>query len=182
VAMTDLSDLFDKAYGQERVTNITSTTKGYRKNRQIKSEKYNAFLRKYDDLEKYISSFTTSDLTYFFREKAHENGSRYSISNMKRDMGIFKALLQEYSSFEICSMIEFLFTSGQKYLKITTLQPTVLSSNWRNTIFNDTMLWLDDKFNPNKKSEKIKRKPVSRNQEREWQKGKKQVKMGEWGE
>lgn len=31
VAMTDLSDLFDKAYGQERVTNITSTTKGYRK-------------------------------------------------------------------------------------------------------------------------------------------------------
>ena len=44
------------------------------------------------------------------------------------------------------------------------------------------MLWLDDKFNPNKKSEKIKKKPVARNQEREWQKGKKQVKMGEWGE
>ena len=79
-------------------------------------------------------------------------------------------------------MIEFLFTSGQKYLKIPTLKPTVLRSNWRNTIFNDTMLWLDDKFNPNKKSEKIKKKPVARNQEREWQKGKKQVKMGEWGE
>ena len=72
--MTDLSDLFDKAYGQERVMNITSTTKGYRKNRQIKSEKYNAFLRKYDDLEKYINSFTTSDLTYFFRERLTRMG------------------------------------------------------------------------------------------------------------
>jgi hypothetical protein len=128
--------------------------------RNTSSDKYQNFLNKYLDLENNIDSFKTQDLMYFFREKARDCGYKYVISNMKRDMGIFKRLQDNYEPNEICLMIEFLFTSEQDYLDPSTLQPTVLASSWCNKIYSDSLLWVDDKYVP-----KVKKKHSNR----EWQ-------------
>jgi hypothetical protein len=124
------------------------------------SDKYQNFLNKYNDLERYMDSFGTQDLMYFFREKARDCGFKYVISNMKRDMGIFKRLQSNYEPNEICLMIEFLFSSEQDYLDPATLQPTILASGWCNTIYSDSLLWVDDKYVP---------KTKKKHSNREWQ-------------
>lgn len=118
------------------------------KHKNVTSNKYSSFLNRYYDLDNHITTFTTTDLVYFFREKAKETGVKYVISNMKRDCGIFKRLLADYKPEEICLMIEFLFCSPQNYLDVNTIQPTILVSAWCNTIYHDAMLWLDDKYVP----------------------------------
>lgn len=180
----ELSDMFDEAYACSRVADkdLPKNTKGRPKERHIISEKYQNFLEKYYDLPKYIESFKPMDLVYFFREKSKETGNYYSINNMRRDMGIFKRLCLEYSATEICTMIEFLFESGQQYLPTADLQPTVLNSSWRTTIYKDTVDWVNDNYDPSKKSTKSKSSGSQRNIEREWHKTKQGVTLGEWGD
>lgn len=130
------------------------------------------FLEKYGDIENTIDSFDSTDLAFFFQQKAKENGIRYEIVNMRRDVGIFKNLLKHYQSHEICLMVEFLFESNQDYLNVRELQPTVLSSGWSNKIYQDAMLWIDDEYIP---------KSESRRSEREWiRKNKEDIKIGVW--
>lgn len=117
---------------------------------------YDSFKEKYEDLEKYIDSFSTRDLMYYFREISEESGYRYVISNIKKDMAIMKRLKTNYSNREICGMIEFLYMSDQDYLEKDRLSPNLLASQWVNTIYADMQLWVDDKYVP--KSKKTKKK------------------------
>lgn len=111
----------------------------------------------YDHYSKYqyklenglLDKFNNRDIAYFFRDVANENGSRYVIANITKDMRSFKICQEKgYTVEDLLSMIEFLFTSGQPYLDTKSLQPTILMSGWCNTIYNDTQLWLKDEYNP----------------------------------
>ena len=152
-------------------------TRGYSA-RKVTSDPYSSFLDKYSHLSETIDDFKTQDLMYFFREKARESGVKYVIANMKRDMGIFKKLQENYTPHEICLMIEFIFCSNQNYLDITITQPTVLSSSWCNTIYRDSLLWAEDAYEPTEKKS-TRREHIKK---REWQTevtGEK-ISIGEW--
>lgn len=175
----DLMCAFRRVHNQLQTSNNT-TTKGVPKKkekRNITSEKYQKFLDKYHDLEARYTEFNTLDLTYFFREKAIEAGVKYVIANMKRDMGIFKRLQENFDIPEILLMIEFIFSGDQEYLDINRTQPTVLSSNWVNTIYKDSIDWANDEYVPREK--KISTDKTSK---REWKKSDntEKYKIGEW--
>lgn len=160
-----------------RRSQSSTFTRGYNA-RPKKSDPYSSFLDKYNHLSETIDEFKTQDLMYFFREKARESGVKYVIANMKRDMGIFKKLQENYTPREICLMIEFIFCSNQNYLDITITQPTVLSSSWCNTIYRDSILWANDEYEPVEKTVTKK----ERIKKREWQRevtGEK-TSIGEW--
>ena len=118
---------------------------------------YESFLNKYADLGNKIDTFTTRDLLYYFRKVAEENGYKYVIANYKKDMHIFKKLRENFDNRTICAMVEFLYTSEQKYLDKERLSPNVLASNYINSIYPDTLLWLDDKYSPSSYNKKDKR-------------------------
>lgn len=142
------------------------------------SDPYSSFLEKYHHLSDTVDDFKTQDLMYFFREKARESGVKYVIANMKRDMGIFKKLQENYTPREICLMIEFIFCSDQNYLDASVTQPTVLASSWCNTIYRDSLLWAEDQYVPTERKTS-KREQI---QKREWQRevtGEKAM-IGEW--
>lgn len=107
---------------------------------------YDNFYRKYVDLENTIDTLGTRDLVYFFREVAEEHGQKYVISNIQKDMAIMKRLLINYTTREICGMIEFLYDSEQDYLDKSRLSINLLASQWINTIYADMQLWVDDKY------------------------------------
>lgn len=150
VDVSKLSEAFRQSRNQclTAVTMVYPNSKPQTKRGNVSSDKYNSFLRKYANLEDSIDSFNSQDLMYFFREKAREAGIKYVISNMKRDMGIFKKLSSNYTPREICLMIEFIFFSEQNYLDREITQPTVLSSGWCNRIYRDSLLWVEDKYVP----------------------------------
>ena len=176
----ELESMFTEAYGQDHVSAESIEVKP--KKRNITSQKYSQFLKKYENLEGYIDTFKSSDLVYFFREKSKDNGNYYTIRNMKRDMGIFKRLLLDYSPVEICTMIEFLFESGQRYLPTADLQPTVLASSWCIKIYADTVKWVDGEFDPTASHKKL-TAGEKRNIEREWHgRKKKKATLGDWGD
>lgn len=149
-----------------------------RKSSTKSSDRSASFYEKYNHLEDTVDSFTTSDLMYFFREKARESGVKYVIANMKRDMGIFKKLQANYSQREICLMIEFIFSSNQNYLDKSITQPTVLASSFCNRIYRDSLLWANDEYDPDSFS----RSAPKRSQNREWgdQSEEESAKIGEW--
>lgn len=130
-----------------------------------------------------IDKFNNRDIAYFFRDVANENGSRYVISNITKDMRCYKVCQEKgYTVEDLLSMIEFLFTSGQPYLDIKTIQPTILMSGWCNTIFNDTQLWLKDEYDP--KAPRFKNKNVNPGISREWKEEvpeNDQAEIGNWG-
>lgn len=117
---------------------------------------YDLFLRKYADLEHHIDDLGTRDLVYYFREIAGENGYNYMIANIKKDMAIMKRLKENYSTREICGMIEFLYTSEQDYLDKNRLSPNLLVSQWVNTIYADMQLWVNDEYFPKKAKKSLK--------------------------
>lgn len=118
------------------------------RNRREPNSPYEIFLRKYSHLEDTIDDFSTKDLIYYFREVAKENGYRYTISNIKKDISIMKRVKSNYSNREICGMIEFLYESDQDYLDKERLTPNLLGSSWVNTIYADMKLWVEDKYIP----------------------------------
>lgn len=153
-------------------------SRGYKPNKPNNSDPYVSFLDKYSRLSETIDSFKTQDLLYFFREKAKESGVKYVIANLKRDLGVFKKLQENYTPREICLMVEFIFCSNQNYLDITRTQPTVLISNWCNTIYRDSILWAEDAYEP------VERKSTKREhiKKREWQREvtDEKIVIGEW--
>ena len=140
------------------------------------SSPYESFIRKYNSLEDTIDDLGTRDLIYYFREIAQEQGYKYVISNIKKDMAIMKRLKNNYSTREICGMIEFLYESDQDYLEKDRLSPNILASSWVNTIYADMQLWVDDKYVP-KKAKKAKK-------HHEWSQPVKETnsKIGDWEE
>lgn len=168
-SVMDLANSFREARKQCLVTPVEKSVEtvdkshrpfktGYAESRRrnVTSDRYTAFLEKYQDIENTVDTFTTNDLMYFFREKAKEAGVRYVIANMKRDLGIFKKLQADYEPREICLMIEFIFFSEQTYLDKEITQPTVLSSTWCNTIYRDSIAWANDEYDPNIRTSKPK--------------------------
>lgn len=142
-------------------------TEPRKKNRQTSgSSPYEIFYRKYQSLEDTIDNFGTRDLVYYFREIANEQGYKYTISNIKKDMAIMKRLRTNYSNREICGMIEFLYESDQDYLEKDRLSPNLLASQWVNTIYADMQLWVKDKYIPRSVQTK-KKKNIK---QREWDK------------
>lgn len=126
------------------------------------STPYSTFIRKFDDLEHCIDDLGTRDLVYYFREIAQENGFKYVISNIKKDMAIMKRLRENYTNREICGMIEFLYESDQDYLEKDRLSPNLLASRWVNTVYADMQLWVDDKYIPRSSKKKIRKADSSR--------------------
>ena len=142
-------------------------TESRKKKRQTSgSSPYEIFYRKYQSLEDTIDSFGTRDLVYYFREIANEQGYKYTISNIKKDMAIMKRLRANYSNREICGMIEFLYDSDQDYLEKDRLSPNLLVSQWVNTIYADMQLWVKDKYIPRS----VKKKKKKNVKQREWDK------------
>lgn len=140
-----------------------------------KVSNYDRYIKKLEDGK--IDKFNSRDFLFFFSDKANENGVKHVIANAKISMANFKTILSRgYTNAEILVMIEFLFTSGQQYLDIHTLHPGILLTNWCNTIYRDSQLWLKDEYNPNAK---YKSKPKT---EREWKDDKPEHKtgVGEW--
>lgn len=172
---TDLSECFRKARGQSTESSTNTNIKGVPKKQRSEdnaSTSYSNFLAKYRDVEHSFVRFNTQDLVYFFREKSREAGAKYVIANMRRDMGIFKKLQDNFTVAEILLMIEFIFSGDQTYLDIHRTQPTVLASNWVNTIYKDSVDWANDSYSEKK---------ISKNTEkREWKSVTETKKIGEW--
>ena len=168
----ELINSFRRARRVTEVDNTpTRTTTKPQRNRG--ASPYDSFKYKYEHLEEFIDKFGTRDFVYYFREVSEECGYKYTVSNIKKDMAIFKRLRDNYDNREICGMIEFLFRSEQDYLNKDRLSPNLLSSQWVNTIYADTQLWLDDKYSPNSTKKKQK--------QREWSESKNDdVKIGGW--
>lgn len=173
VGDNDLVSALRQRRGQTVMKSTPRETRTPKQNTQKGGSQYENFLRKYADLEKYIDSFKTRDLTYYFREVAEEAGYKYVISNIQKDMHIFKVLLQSYSSREICGMIEFLYNSEQDYLDKERLSPNILASRWINTVYADFKLWVEDRYVPKSKK---------KHQNREWSTpvNTTETKIGEW--
>lgn len=144
--------------------NNSSITRGRKK----EQTPYDAFLRRYADLENTIDNFGNRDLVYYFREVAEENGYKYVISNIKKDMAIMKRLHENFSSREICTMIEFLYESEQDYLEKERVSINLLGSQWVNTIYADMKLWVNDEYVPRSQKSKLKSKIA----QKEWSKEK----------
>lgn len=121
-----------------------------------KKSSYDRFLEKYQNLEDNIDSFGTCDLVFYFRETAEESGYKYVIANMRKDLSIMKRLKENFNNREICGMIEFLYISEQDYLDKHRLSINILASGWINTIYADTMLWVDDQYVPQKSKKALK--------------------------
>ena len=145
---------------------------------QSQSALYERYLAKFEKGE--LNKFSTRDLMFFFRDTANDNNVKYIIGNAKVEMRNFKLALERgYSNEDLLAMIEFLFTSGQTYLDKQTLHPGVLLTGWCNRIYNDTQLWLEDKYDPNKDTKMFNKKQTTT---REWTDNNTEVKsqVGEW--
>lgn len=164
-ATKSLLSEFRMSRGQSEEAPKPTPTPPTRK-RNTPNTPYDAFIRKYNDLENSIDKLGTRDLVYYFREISQECGYKYVISNIKKDMAIMKRLTANYSNREICGMIEFLYESDQDYLDKSRLSPNLLASSWVNTIYADMKLWVDDKYIPRSVRDKSKRNV----KQREWDK------------
>lgn len=151
VGDTDLVSIMRKRRGQMSVKSTAREPETKKKKTNSGGQMYENFLRKYNKLEDYIDAFNSRDLCYYFKKVAEEAGYVYVISNIQKDMHIFKELLKSYDSRHICAMIEFLYNSEQDYLDKTRLSPNILASRWVNTVSADTDLWVDDKYVPRSK-------------------------------
>lgn len=120
------------------------------------SEPYQEFLEKYHNIDLRIDDFTPRDLMYYFKEISRKNKCNYVIANMNRDIGVMKRVLEDRSPREICAMIEFIFESGQKYIDVRSVQPTILSHSISNKIYGDMSLWVEDQYVPEEETPKPK--------------------------
>lgn len=169
---------FRMSRGQVEEAPKQTPTPPTRKRNTVSSTPYDSFIRKYNSLDETIDSLGTRDLVYYFREIAQENGHKYVISNIKKDMAIMKRLRANYSNREICGMIEFLYESDQDYLEKDRLSPNLLASSWVNTIYADMQLWVDDKYIPRSVQTKKKRNIKQREWDRDEAQTKNDVSIG----
>ena len=153
-----------KEFREERGQSTGVSKDEPKKRKKTGTTPYEAFLHKYSDIENTVDTLGTRDLVYYFREIAEENGYKYTISNIKKDMAIMRRLRENYTNTEICGMIEFLYESEQDYLDKNRLSPNLLASQWVNTIYADMQLWAEDKYVSKKKETTSKRQ----RSQREW--------------
>lgn len=176
VGDNDLVSIMRQRRGQSTViqqSNNRESKTPPKRNHKSNGGMYEQFLEKYAELDKYIDSFKTRDLVYYFKKVAEDAGYKYVISNIQKDMHIFKVLLQSYDVREICGMIEFLYNSEQDYLDKERISPNILASRWVNTVYADFRLWVDDEYVPKSKKKYQKKEWTSPVEESS-------TKIGEW--
>lgn len=125
-----------------------------------------------------LDKFSSRDIIYFMQDCAKNQKVKCVITNYQVSMHQINLLKKKgYDNEDILAMIEFLYTSGQPYIDLNRISPSLLISTWGTTIYADTQLWLKDEYDPNNKN---KRKSVK---EREWQgeKTEKDDASIEWG-
>lgn len=160
VSKVDTSDLvgaFRQVHNQLSTRVDKSVDNSKKRSSKPKKDPYAKFKEKLNDLQNTIDTFNSPELWFYFIEVAERNNIHYVCSNKARDLGALKILLSKYPAREICLMIEFLFESGQQYLELETITPSVIGSAWLNTIHSDSMKWVMGDFNPNKKAPKASR-------------------------
>lgn len=171
-----LAQSFYNAYGQTTTAPVSEKRKPRKPN--TVGESCSSFDRKFRELtgESLYKSFTALDLLCYFQKIARESGTDYIVANYAQEAGMFKNLMKKLPNLDICLMIEFLFKSGQTYL--VDPSPRVLVSKWLNTIRRDSLLWAEDKYNPNQPlAERGGKQKILR----EWSKKQEEnVTIGEW--
>lgn len=159
----DLANDLLASFKQSRVTIQTNKVKSSREIKRGFNEEehktrkktpthdyYGRYKIKFENGE--FDKFSTRDIMYFFKDKANESGVKYIVAKPQIDMRNFKLCIDRgYTVQEILIMIEFLFESDQSYLAKNTLHPGILLTGWANRIYQDSQLWLDDKFVDQKK-------------------------------
>ena len=141
-----------------------------------KDTKLDLFINKLDNLEDHVASFTNQDLLYYFMYCYEGSLNKSYRPNIKRDLASLMETMEYYSSEDICLMIEFMFNSDQNYLSKFSLKPTILKSGWCEKIYEDSNLWVNDKyFN---KGDKPKNSPNSSKWETD--KDQQEITIGEW--
>ena len=134
---------------------------------------YGIFLSKCEELDRYIDSFSTQDLLYYFRKTANDNGFKYML-NFSKEGSQMKRLMHTFDNREICGMVEFLYTSEQDYLPKERLSVGLLCSSWVNTVYADFQLWLEDRYVPGKD------KSHKKAEKHEWKDTKEGSSVGVW--
>lgn len=174
----DILDDFRLMRQQVPVSHNPQSSKSGRKFSEKEPEYTKHMREKIDNMTspEVLESFTPFDFMVFFKVKSEEVNSRY-VPSQGRDLGALKRLQKHFTNEEIAVMIEFLFDSDQNYLDKLTIRPTVLISGWQTTIFNDSQLWLDDKYFPKPKYTK-KEKPKREFKEKITEDN--NAKIGEW--
>lgn len=111
--------------------------------------------------ENRIGDLNAPDLVRYFKNCADRKGIRY-IANWGKDASIMKKLLEnELTQLDIIGMIDFLFFSKQTYLDKKDLGIGILASGWVNKVYQDSLLWLDDRYTEKDKKVKSERKRQS---------------------
>ena len=168
----DVRKIYREVVGQSETGYNPDPPKERRKNYTNHSP-YDHYLQKLKT-EQY-DKFKAMDLLYFFQDISKESGYRYSISNMTKEAGCMKSMLEDFSPEDICNIIRFIFNSDQDYINKARCSPYLISSNWRNTLYPDSQAWLKGEYT----SKKIKPQIINR----EWGKSKNtDIKVGAWEE
>lgn len=149
---------FDKVEQARKERKVHSTTNHYTK-----------YVEKLSKRE--FDKFSSRDLLFYFKDKAKANGIRFvsTVQNDIRYMNNLKQARKNYEVTELMVMMEFLFDSEQDYLDKHTLHPGIFVTQWVNTIYRDTELWIEDKYVPRSRSldtRKLKLEEFKKN--REW--------------
>lgn len=149
---------FDRVEQARKERKVHSTTNHYMKYAEKLSK------REFD-------KFSSRDLLFYFKDKAKANGIRFvsTVQNDIRYMNNLKQARKNYEVTELMVMMEFLFDSEQDYLDKHTLHPGIFVTQWVNTIYRDTELWVEDKYVPRSRSfdtRKLKLEEFKKN--REW--------------
>lgn len=150
---------FDKVEQARKERKVHSTTNHYIK-----------YVEKLNKRE--FDKFSSRDLLFYFKDKARVNGVKFvsTVQNDIRYMNNLKQARKNYEVTELMVMMEFLFDSEQDYLDKHTLHPGIFVTQWVNTIYRDTELWIDDNYVPRSKklnAKKVKLEEFKKN--REWQ-------------
>ena len=141
-----------------------------------KDTKLDLFIKKLDNLEDHVASFTNQDLLFYFMYCYEGALNRAYRPMYSRDLDSFNYILEYFSSEDLCLMMEFLLNSKQDYISKQSLTPTIFRSGWCEKIYEDSNLWVNDKyFN---KGEKPKNSPNSSRWETD--KDQQEITIGEW--
>ena len=95
-------------------TSNRQSRKNPQKEKKAKRDtKLDLFIKKLDNLEYHVASFTNQDLLYYFMYCYEGSLNKSYRPNIKRDLASLRETMEYYSSEDICLMIEFMFNCDQ---------------------------------------------------------------------
>ena len=91
--------------------------------------------------KKQFSKFNAGDLLFYYQYKADRKHIRCIITNKIAMKSVFSKLKKEFSQEEICTMIDYLFDSGQTFIEMPKATPFILYSGYTQRIWAEAMEW-----------------------------------------